>query len=396
MDKKFKLKKKPNEISLFSPEIRGNEWKYIKNCLDTAWVSSAGAYVGRFENTMADYARRKYAVACTSGTAALHTALLVMGIKPDDEVIVPALTFVATANSVRYTGAWPVFIDVEKQFWQIDIQKIKDFLTGECQYRRGRLINRRTGRTVKAVMPVDLLGHPADMDAVLKLARTFGLVVIEDAAAAVGSFYKKEPVGSLADIACFSFNGNKIVTAGGGGMIVTDHSTWAKKARYLTTQAKDDPIEHIHNTIGFNYRLTNIQAALGLAQMERLKGFLKIKRRIAKLYDDDLNEVNGISIPREAPWAGWNYWLYSILVDKTRYGKSSRDLLRSFQDTGIQTRPLWYPLHKQKPFQKCFAYRIEVTDSLYQDALSLPCSSGLNAEDQHRVISVVRHFKKKT
>jgi len=393
MAKKTKPAKKIQTIPLFLPEIRGNEWKYVKDCLDTAWVSSAGAYVGRFENTVAAWAKRKYAVACVNGTAALHIALLVAGIKPEDEVVVPALTFVATANSVRYTGAWPVFVDVEKNYWQIDVQKMKDFLQKDCEYRHGQLVNRQTKRIVKAIMSVDLLGHPADMGAILKLARQFGLCVIEDAAAAIGSFYKKKPAGALADIACFSFNGNKMITAGGGGMLLTDNPTWAKKAAYLTTQAKDDSLENIHNEIGFNYRLTNIQAALGLAQMEQLGEFVKIKRRITNTYDKNLNKIDGIKIPKEAPWARSNYWLYAILVS-SRLGHDSRDLLRFLQEKKIQTRPLWHPLYSLKPFKGCFASHIEVADRLYKEALSLPCSVNLNAGDQKRVIDCIRLFSK--
>ncbi len=257
-------------IPLSVPELGGNEWLYVKECLDTNWVSSAGPFVDRFERMVAAFVGARFAVATASGTAALHLALLVAGIELDDEVIVSSLTFVAPVNAIRYIGAWPVFIDAEPNHWQMDSQKVADFLTTQCIWANGELRNKSTGRRVKAILPVHILGHPCDMDPIVQIARKFELVVIEDATEALGARYKSRTVGKPGDVACFSFNGNKIITTGGGGMIVTDNERWAEKAKYLSTQAKDDPIEYIHDEIGYNYRLTNIQAALGVAQMEQL------------------------------------------------------------------------------------------------------------------------------
>ena len=371
------------------PEIRGNEWKYIKECLDTNWVSSAGSFVDRFERELADYIGTKYAVATCNGTAALHIALLVAGVQSDDEVLVSTLTFIAPANAIRYVGAWPVFMDAEPDYWQMDSQKVVDFLEKECQWRNGTPYNNTTDRRVKAILPVHILGHPVDMDPILEIARKYNLVVIEDATESLGAKYKGRMVGHLGDIACFSFNGNKIITTGGGGMIVTDNEEWARKAEYLTTQAKDDPVEYVHNEIGYNYRLTNIQAAMGVAQLEQLEEFTTAKRRVATYYAQQLSEVDGLAQPREAPWAESVFWLYTILVDKNRYGLSSRELIDHLSSHGIQARPLWMPAHRQRPYQDCQAYRIEVTDRLHDQAVSLPSSVGIAEEEMDRVVRAI-------
>lgn len=377
-------------IPLCVPEIRGNEWKYIKECLDTNWVSSAGKFVDRFERELAAYVGTRYAVATCNGTAALHIALKVAGVEPDDEVLVSTLTFISPVNTIRYCGAWPVFMDADPIYWQMDPQKVVDFLEKECQWHNGALYNKTTGRRVKAILPVHILGHPCNMDPILEVARKYNLVVIEDAAESLGAKYKGRMVGQLGDIACFSFNGNKIITTGGGGMIVTDNEAWARKAKYLTTQAKDDPIEYVHNEIGYNYRLTNVQAAMSVAQLEQLEEFIKAKRRVAAYYVQQLGEVDGIAPSREAPWAKSIFWLCTILVDKDRYGLSSRELIGHLSGCGIQARPFWMPIHRQRPYLDCQAYRIEVVDRLYDQAVSLPCSVGITREEMDRVVNAIR------
>jgi len=379
-------------VPLCVPEIRGNEWKYIKECLDTNWVSSVGSFVDRFERELAARVGTRYAVATVNGTAALHIALLVAGVQPDDEVLVSTLTFIAPANAIRYVGAWPVFIDAEPDYWQMDPQKAADFLDKGCQWTKGVLRNRTTGRQVRAILPVHILGHPVDMDPILEVARKYGLAVIEDATESLGAKYKGRMVGDLGDAACFSFNGNKIITTGGGGMIVTDNEAWARKAKYLTTQAKDDPLEFMHETIGYNYRLTNIQAALGVAQMEKLDEYITIKRSIAARYAEAFKNVPGITLMLEAPYAFSLFWMYTILVDEERYGMSSRELLRELEHARIQCRPLWQPIHRSpahggKPGTAC-----PVSEWLNRDALSLPCSVGLDSESQQQVIRAVREM----
>jgi perosamine synthetase len=376
-------------IALCEPEIHGNEWKYIKDCLDTGWVSSVGAYVNSMEKAMASRSETEFAVATVNGTAALHIALIVAGIKPDDEVLISTLTFIAPANAIRYVGAWPVFIDAEPEYWQIDPSKLKDFLEKECSAKNGALVNKTTGRVIKAIMPVHILGHPIDMDPILELSKRFGLVVIEDATEGLGAKYKKKPLGSLGDIACFSFNGNKIITTGGGGMITTNNQVWAKRAKYLTTQAKDDPIEFIHGEIGYNYRLTNIAAAMGVAQLELLDEFILAKRRIAAVYSDAFRFMSGIQPIKEAEWAFSTFWLYTILVDEQEYGVSSRKLIQKLAEENIQARPLWQPMHRSPSMQNCQSYNCNVADKLNKLAVSLPCSVGLSEEKQKKVINVI-------
>jgi len=367
-------------IPLCVPEIRGNEWKYVKECLDTNWVSSAGSFVDRFEQMMAGYVGVKHGVATVNGTAALHIALLVAGVQPDDEVLVSSLTFIAPANAIRYVGAWPVFIDAEPTYWQMDPQRAVDFLEQECHWEAGELHNKTTGRRVKAIIPVHILGHPVDLDPILTVARKYGLVVIEDATESLGAKYKGKMVGHLGDIACFSFNGNKLITTGGGGMVVTDNDEWARRVHHLTTQAKDDSVEYIHHEIGYNYRLTNIQAAIGCAQMEQIDDYIDAKHRIAATYSEELESLPGLLPMRQAPWAGSVFWLFTVLVDETDYGMNSRDLLRKLDDVGIQSRPLWQPMHLSPAYADLNPADCPVAGQLFRAGLSLPCSVGLEGE----------------
>jgi perosamine synthetase len=380
-------------IPLSVPEMRGNEWKYVKECLDTGWVSSAGPFVERFEKEVADFVGARLGVATVNGTAALHIALRIAGIEPGDEVLISALTFIAPANAIRYIGAFPVFVDAEAQYWEMDPERVSDFLEKGCQWREGALYNRSTGRRVKAILPVHILGHPVDFDPISKLARKYNLRIIEDATESLGARCHDRMVGCLGEIACFSFNGNKIITTGGGGMIVTDNEDWARKAKYLTTQAKDDPLEYVHNEIGYNYRLTNLLAAMGCAQMEQLPEYIAAKRRIAALYTKTLGCLPGITPMPEAPWAYSTFWLYTILVDSRVFGMGSRALLRRLGQAKIQTRPLWEPLHRSKAFADCGAFDCPVADQLNRDALSLPSSVGIVEEDLQAVIGVLTSSK---
>jgi perosamine synthetase len=377
-------------IPLSTPELRGNEWAYVKECLDTGWVSSVGAFVERFERAMAAHAGSPFAVATVNGTSALHTALMAAGVAPRDEVVVSTLTFIAPANAIRYVGAWPVFIDAEPLYWQMDTEKLAEFLDKSCRWRNGSLYNRTTGRRVRAEIPVHILGHPVDMNPVLDLCRKYGLAVIEDASESLGSLYRGAAPGSFGDAGCFSFNGNKIVTCGGGGMLVTHNQDWAQRARYLTTQAKDDEVEYVHKHIGFNYRLTNLTAALGLAQLEQLASFVEAKRSIAARYEQALAGAPGITPMREAPWARSSYWMYTVLVDAVEAGAGSRDLLRALGSAGVQTRPLWQPLHLSPAHERSFRTDCSVSERLYRDALSLPCSAGLDYDSQTAVIEALQ------
>lgn len=395
-------------IPLCAPEIHGHEWKYIKECLDAGWVSSAGTRVEQFEQMVAQYLGVRQAVATVNGTAALDVALRLAGVGRDDEVVVSALTFIAPANAVRYHEAWPVFIDAEPVYWQMDPQKLADFLRNGCLWKRGALWNLRTHRRVRAILPVHILGHPVDLRPVLELAKCFDLPVVEDATEALGVQYWKQAgtpdrsresgwasVGTGGDIACFSFNGNKIITTGSGGMIVTRHKDWARKARYLTAQAKDDPVEFVHKEVGYNYRLTNIQAAMGCAQMEYLDKHISAKRRIAAAYNSAFKGVAGLVPMQEAPWARSTWWLYSMRVDEEEYGMNSRQLMCRLAKAGIQSRPLWQPMNQSPAHKGSRALACPVAGELNRTVLSLPCSVGLSASAQAEVIGQVLALARK-
>lgn len=377
-----------NSIPLCVPQIGGNAWQYVRECLDTGWVSSVGKYVERFEQMMAQRVGVSHAVATVNGTAALHIALVVAGVQPGDEVLVSSLTFIASANAIRYAGAWPIPLDAEPRYWQLDAEHLARFLGG-CRVQEGKLVNPRTGRRVAAIVPVHVLGHPVDMEPVLALSRQYGLPVVEDAAESLGAAYRGTSVGALGDIACFSFNGNKLITTGGGGMIVTRRNDWAERARYLTTQAKDDPLEYIHGALGYNYRLTNIQAALGCAQLEQLDAFCEKKRQIAARYHEGLSGIDGIVCMSQAPWASSAWWLYTVLVEPQRYGMNSRQLLRRLAQRGIQTRPLWQPMHLSPVHQASAIEPCPVATELNLRAISLPSSVGLSEQEQQRVIAAI-------
>jgi perosamine synthetase len=377
-------------IPLSEPCIGGNAWEYVKQCLDSGWVSSAGQFVTRFEDACAARLGMRHAVATSSGTAALHVGLIVAGVQPEDEVVVPALTFIAPANAVRYVGAWPVFVDVEPEYWQLDPQRLADFLAKECVLRDGALRNRQSGRRVSAVLPVDLLGHPAEMNAIAAIAERYELAVVEDATESLGARYHGEPVGSHADVTCLSFNGNKVITSGGGGMIVTNSSERATRAKYLTTQAKDDPVEYVHRAIGFNYRLTNLQAALGVAQLEQLDEHVAAKRRIAATYAAAFAALDGVTTMREAPAAASSFWLSTVLIDDQVFPTDSRGLLRALAAAQIQSRPLWQPLQLSVAHAGAQHVGGEHATRIHAHALSLPSSVGLSSDDQERVIARVR------
>jgi perosamine synthetase len=377
-------------IPLSVPEIRGNEWAYVKECLDTGWVSSVGAFVNRFEQAIAERIGVDYAIATVNGTAALHIALLVAGVQPDDEVLVSSMTFIASVNAIRYVGAWPVCIDADPDYWQMSPLQVAQFLQQHCVWRDGALYNQNTGRRVRALMPVHILGHPVDGAPLVALAQQYDLLVIEDAAEALGTRYREQPVGSLGDIACLSFNGNKLITTGGGGMLLTNNQAWAERARHLTTQAKGDPIEYIHDEIGYNYRLTNIQAAMGIAQLELLDEYITIKRRITGHYRQAFADLPGITVMPEAPWALSTCWLATVLIDLDLFGMDARGLLRSLANRKIETRPLWQPIHLSAAHRGgSYTMGCPVAEQLWHSALSLPCSVGLHSVEQERVIEAV-------
>jgi perosamine synthetase len=372
----------PNAV----PRLGGNEWKYLKECLDTNWVSSVGPFVDRFEREVAAYVGVPHAVATVNGTAALHVALLGAGVQPGDEVLVPSFTFIATAHAVVQCGAHPVFLDCEPVSWGLDPGKTVEFLARECVVKEGQVVNRTSGRVVRALLPVHLYGHPCDLDPLLEVAATFPIVVVEDATEVLGARYRGRRVGSHGLAGCLSFNGNKIITTGGGGMVLTHDDRLAARVRRLTTQGRTDAVEFIHAEVGFNYRLTNIQAALGVAQLEQLDAFVDSKRETARAYTEALTRLGGVEPLVEPPWAFSTFWMYSVLLDPAAWG-DVRPLIAAADAAGIQLRPLWRPLHRQPAFSDRQAYRIEVADRLYERGVSLPCSAGISAAQRERVIA---------
>jgi len=376
------------EIPNAVPHLAGNEWKYVKECLDTGWVSSAGPFVGRFEREIASYLGVEHAVAVMNGSAALHLALRAAGVERDDAVILPTLTFVASAGAVVHCGAQPIFLDSEPVSWGLDPQKLADFLTRECEVRQGSVVHRATGRRVSAVMPVHLYGHPCDLDALLEICRRWSLAVVEDSAEALGALYRGRRVGADGVAGCLSFNGNKVVTAGGGGMVITRDATAAARVRALATQARRDPLEWVHDEVGFNYRLTNLQAAVGVAQLEQLEDFLDRKRRTAEHYQRALGGLDGVTVFREAAWARSSYWMPAVLLEPRRC-PDVRALIRALDADGIHVRPVWHPLHRQPPFAGACRGPIEVADRLWDRGVLLPCSAGITVEERQAVIDAL-------
>lgn len=372
-------------IPLSVPSINGNEWKYVKECLDTEWVSSAGKYVDKFEQDIANYLGAKYAIACMNGTSALHISLILANVKPSDEVIVPTITFIAPANAVKYVGAEPVFIDCD-DYCNIDVKKVREFFETQCDFTNGNVINKKTKRKISAIIPVHVLGTPVDMDPLLELVHRYNLKVIEDATESLGSEYKGKKTGTLGLLACLSFNGNKIITTGGGGMIITDNERLAKRAKYLTTQAKEEGMEYIHNEIGLNYRLVNVLAAIGVAQLEGIESYVEIKRKNFNLYKELLADSH-YTLLDEPVYAKSNKWFYAVVCkDK----KDKAFLLQHLNRNGIQARPLWFLNYLQKPYAKCQSYKIEKALKMYDTVINIPCSVNLTEKEIKQVVKVMK------
>ncbi len=384
-------------IPLSVPAFKGNEWRYVKECLDSGWVSSAGKFVEEFEEKLRKKIGAKYAVACVNGTSGLQLSLRLAGVDRGDEVIAPTLTFIATANAVRYLGAEPVFMDCDDHM-NIDPDKIENFCRRECAVTKDGLKNRASNRIIKAIMPVHVFGNPCNLGDLIDVAAKYHLKVIEDATESLGAYYiegryKDKFTGTIGDFGVYSFNGNKIVTCGGGGMIITKDEKQALRARHLSTQAKDDPIRHIHNEVGYNFKLTSLQAALGIAQLEALECFIKIKKRNYELYKKRLEAVEGAELLGIPDGTSPNYWLYSLIIDKKRYGMDIEELMRHLKANGIQARPVWYLNHLQRPYINNRSYRIEKASWFWRNTLNIPSSSNLTENEIDKVASTIKRLK---
>ena len=367
----------PGPVSLHEPIFAGNEWKYVKECLDTGWVSSVGKFVDRFEADLAAYTGAKHAVAVVNGTAALHVALQLAGVRRGDEVLIPALTFVATANAVTYCGATPHFVDSEERTLGLAPHALREYLKGITEIRSGQCVNRVTGKVIRALVPMHTFGHPVDIEGMMAVARDFHLALVEDAAESLGSTVQGRHTGTFGLMGTLSFNGNKTITTGGGGAILTNDTELARHAKHLTTTAK---VPHrwnfVHDEIGYNYRLPNINAALGCAQLEQLPDFLKAKRRIFERYQNAFAGVMQARIVVEPEGCCSNYWLQTLLLDES-VAEQRDAVLSATNDAGLMTRPIWVLMPRLTPYSACPKMELPVAESLEQRLINLPSSASL-------------------
>jgi perosamine synthetase len=374
------LDKSDNTISLHEPCFRGNEWLFVKDCIDSGWVSSVGKYVDRFEDELARFTGAKRAVAVANGTVALQVALELAGVRAGDEVLVPSLTFIATANAISHAGAVPHFVDADEKSLGVDPEKLQEWLRHIVRIDGKTNVNKITGRRIGALIVVHTFGHPVDLDSIAKVCEKYNLVLIEDAAESIGSYYKGVHTGNHGLLSTLSFNGNKTITTGGGGAILTNDLELGRHAKHLTTTAK---IPHrwkfSHDEVGYNFRLPNINAALGCAQMELLPAFIEQKRNLAKKYEIAFRETRGLEFFVEPAYAKSNYWLNSLILDS---GSSElRDeILQLTNDHGIQTRPAWEPLHTLPMYSACQRMDLSITTSLASRIINIPSSPCLSKE----------------
>jgi perosamine synthetase len=372
-------------IPLSVPNIAGNEWKYVKDCLDTGWISSVGSYVSQFEQMVADFAGAKYGVAIVNGTSALHLALLLTGVKRDDYVLLPNLTFVASANSITYLGAEPLLIDADPDYWQMDLDLLEEFLENETDERDGELIYIKDGRRIGAIMPVHILGNMCDMDRFAAIISKYPLPVVEDATEALGTKYKGQHAGTFSPLGCFSFNGNKIISTGGGGVIVSNDEVLAKKAKHISNTAKASADEYYHDEVGYNYRLVNLLAAVGVAQMELLPSFIKRKKEAVAFYKDAFTGIGDIRFQKELPEVETNGWLFTIQTDK------QKEVLEHLNANKILSRRFWMPMNKLPMYKNCpYIQKKDNAGYIYNTCLSVPCSTSITDEQLEIVAREVK------
>lgn len=383
-------------IPLSVPNFGEKEAARAAEAITSGWVSTSGARVGEFEQALADYVGMPRAVASNGGSSALHLAAMAAGIQPGQEVIVPTLTFIAAVNPLtRYMGAEPVFIGCDDS-WCIDPEAVEDFCANHCTLKEDGLYNNKTGAKVAALEVVHVFGNMADMPRLLEIAKKYRLTLIEDATEALGTKYVSGPLagkfaGTMGDVGCYSFNGNKIITTGAGGMLVSNHPDWAEHAKHLSTQAKSDLLQFFHDEVGYNYRMTNVQACLGLAQLERLEDFIATKIARYNQYKDALDGYHGLRIlpfKTEAEGVRSNHWFYSLYLGGT--GLDRDTVIATLQDQGIQTRPVWALIHEQADYPRNEAYHLDKAQDLRANIVNLPCSTNLSEADCARVIDAVK------
>jgi degT/dnrJ/eryC1/strS aminotransferase len=385
-------------INLSVPNLSMDILDNLKECLESGWVSTGGRFIPEFETKVKNYMKTKCAAGVQSGTAGLHMSLQVLGVQRDEEVFVPTLTFIAAVNPTTYLGASPIFMDCDDSLC-MDPLKLEKFCLEECDFKEGILVNKKTNKKIRALVVVHIFGNMADMEKIMDIAKKYNLKVLEDATEALGTYYtegkyKGKYAGTIGDIGVLSFNANKIITTGGGGMVVGDNEELVEKVRFLSSQAKKDTLYFIHDEIGYNYRMLNLQAALGTSQIDQLESFIETKIKNYKIYKEELEKIEGLEILPFVEGIRANHWFYSLKIDKEKYGIGRDELLQKLVDAGIQTRPIWGLIHQQKPYSTCQSYEIEKALYYYDRILNLPCSSNLTEKEVYQVIEKIREFRK--
>ena len=384
-------------INLSVPNLSMDILENLKECLESGWVSTGGRFIPEFETKVKNYMKTKFAAGVQSGTAGLHMSLQVLGVQRDEEVFVPTLTFIAAVNPTTYLGASPIFIDCDDSLC-MDPLKLEKFCSEECDFKEGVLVNKKTNKKIRALVIVHVFGNMADMEKIMDIAKKYNLRVLEDATEALGTYYtegryKGKYAGTIGDIGVLSFNANKIITTGGGGMVVGDNEELVEKVRFLSSQAKKDTLYFIHDEIGYNYRMLNLQAALGTSQIDQLESFIETKIKNYNIYKEELEKIEGLEILPFVEGIRANHWFYSLKIDKEKYGIGRDELLQKLVDAGIQTRPIWGLIHQQKPYSACQNYEIEKALYYYDRILNLPCSSNLTEKEVYQVIEKIKEFK---
>jgi len=384
-------------IPLSAPNLSLDILENVKETIETGWVSTGGRFITEFENKIAKYVGVERAVSCQSGTAGLHLAMRALGIQPDNEVIVPTLTFIAAVNPVKYMGAEPIFMDCDDTL-NMDMVKLEAFLENECDYIDGKVINKLTKRQIKAIVVVHVFGNPANMEKLMEIKEKYNLKIIEDSTEALGSYYlegkyAEKNCGTIGDIGVYSFNANKIITTGGGGMVVSNNQELLDKVAFLGVQAKTDSLYFVHDEIGYNYRMTNIQAAFGTDQIDRLEIFIETKIKNYNLYKKAIDDIEGLTLLPFRIDTRANHWFYSVIVDKGKYGMDRDELLIKLNNQNIQTRPLWRLIHRQKPYLYNQSYRIENAKYYEDNLINLPCSSSLSEDEVEVVVEKLEKLK---
>ena len=385
-------------INLSVPNLSMDILDNLKECLESGWVSTGGRFIPEFETKVKNYMKTKFAAGVQSGTAGLHMSLQVLGVQRDEEVFVPTLTFIAAVNPTTYLGASPIFIDCDDSLC-MDPIKLEKFCSEECDFKEEVLVNKKTNKKIRALVIVHVFGNMADMEKIMDIAKKYNLKVLEDATEALGTYYtegryKGKYAGTIGDIGVLSFNANKIITTGGGGMVVGDNEELVEKVRFLSSQAKKDTLYFIHDEIGYNYRMLNLQAALGTSQIDQLESFIETKIKNYEIYKEELEKIEGLEILPFVEGIRANHWFYSLKIDKEKYGIGRDELLQKLVDAGIQTRPIWGLIHQQKPYSTCQSYEIEKALYYYDRILNLPCSSNLTEKEVYQVIEKIKEFKK--